>query len=622
MGNGAPTELDPSALARLGSELQAHATEIAESVFDWWMNARRATDPPDPRIREDIVRTVALGAVATGRFLMTGELPSAAERDKLSAPGKAALTDSIAVDELTKLYLVTRDITCRALSGYAHRLGVDDATLEAAYAVVRKGNDSAIVGVVRRFDAARRRLQEQLDAERALLAHNAVHDDLTGLPNRTLLMDRLERLLPATGRPHRAVDRRRFQFAVLFLDIDRFKAVNDVAGHRAGDELLVAVAGRLRGVIRDEDTLARLGGDEFVVLCPHLAEPAVEAAAVAERITAVMAKPFHLQGAGEEFFVSASVGVGVASPGDTAESVLSRADAAMYSAKRRGGSRHEVFDDSVDLTLRRRPQLINDLHTAAESGQLSLHYQPVMHLGSDRVRCMEALARWNHPHFGLVSPDEFIPLAEESGVIVDVGRWVISRALADCAGWQADRPGVAVAVNISGRQFADTGLVDHVAATLAETGLDPSHLILEITESVLVGGESGTLTALHALRGIGVELAIDDFGTGYSSLAYLRRLPVQTVKVDRSFIAGIDDAAADMAIVAAMVDLAHSLGLSVVAEGVETPGELEIVRRAGCDDAQGYLLGRPAGLDNDRPAPDSCDSEDRAGRQPAAAASL
>jgi diguanylate cyclase (GGDEF)-like protein len=344
-------------LALLGEDLQAHAGDIAQAVVDWWLHSRRAGEAPDPRVQRDILRTVELGAIATGRFMITGQLPSSDEKERLSAPGKAALTDSIAVDELTKLYLVTRDITCREMTAIAHRRQVDASALDTALAVIRKGSDSAIVGVVRRFDAARRNLQEQLDAERRLLAHHAVHDGLTGLPNRTLFMDRLEQLLPA-GRPPRRVDRRRCHLAVLFIDVDRFKVVNDVAGHRVGDELLVAAAARLRSVIRENDTLARLGGDEFVVVCPELAEAAAEAAVVAERITAVMAEPFFLEGAGEEFLISASVGIAVASPDDSAESVLSRADAAMYSAKRRGGSSHEIFDEvpaTDGLDTPRRP---------------------------------------------------------------------------------------------------------------------------------------------------------------------------------------------------------------------------------------------------------------------------
>ncbi len=580
---------------RLGSELRDHAACISAQILDWWLGHRRAAAPADPQLCAEIARTAEMATAATARFLMTGEASSDQERESFSAPGRAAIHDSIAVADLTKLYLATRDITCRELAGYARRLGIDDAALEAARAVVRAASDGAIVGIVRTFDAARLDLQAQLDAERELLAHRAVHDSLTGLANRTLLIDRLERLLPGPGRSPR--DRRR-RLAVLFIDVDRFKAINDVAGHRAGDDLLVAVAARLQGVIRGQDTLARLGGDEFVVVCPDLADPAVEAAAVAERVAAVMAQPFRLGDTGEEFFVSASVGVGVASPGDSPETVLARADAAMYAAKRRGGGGHRVYDESADPDLRRRPQLLVDLHGAAASGQLSLHYQPVHHLGTNRVRSMEALARWCHPVFGAVPPDEFIPLAEESGAIVALGRWVISRALCDCATWQAGPwPGVGVAVNVSGRQLADESLAGHVASVLAATGLDPADVTLEITESVLVGSEEATAATLEALRGTGVRLAIDDFGTGYSSLAYLRRLPVATVKVDRSFIAGIDTSGADVAIVAAMVELAHSLGLTVVAEGVETPTELEVVRRAGCDHAQGYLLGRPAGLD-------------------------
>ncbi len=605
MAGTPPADNDRSSMALLGSELQSNAARVAGAVLAWWLQNRPEQQPPDSQICDDILRTVELGTMATGRFLVTGSLPSSSEREALAAPGTNAMNGLIGVDDLTKLYLVTRDVTFVELAAYALRLGVDVEVLKAAQRVVQVGSDSAIVGVVRSFDAARRHLQDQLDAERGLLAHQALHDALTGLPNRTLLMDRLERLLAGSGPAARREERRRPNFAVLFIDVDRFKAVNDVAGHRVGDELLIAVAARLRAVTRGHDTLARLGGDEFVIICPELADPLGDASAVAERITASVAQPFRLGGS-DAFYVTASVGVGVAAAGDCAESVLSRADAAMYAAKRRGGSGYQVYDESADPTLRRRPQLINDLHLAAESGQMSLHYQPVMHLGTDRIRCMEALARWSHPRFGSVRPDEFIPLAEETGVIVALGRWVIGQALADCAGWQkACWPGVGVSVNVSGRQLTDEGLADHVRAVLNDTGLDPSDVILEITESVLVGGEGAAIAALDALKATGVRLAIDDFGTGYSSLAYLRRLPVELVKVDRSFISGIDAAGGDAAIVAAMVDLAHSLGLSVVAEGVETSSELEIVRQAGCDDAQGYLLGRPAGLDRLHPAIDA-----------------
>ena len=573
--DGAPSELEV-----LGEHVQLHAGEIARAVLDWWLarhpESKRASDI---RVREDILRTTNLGASALGQFLVTGQLPSSKERHDLAAPGSAPLHDTISIGELTKLYLAWRDITCQRLVIYASELGLSKQALRTAQDIARVGSDSSIVNVIRKFDDAHRRLREEL-------AHNAVHDGLTGLPNRTLLVDRLDQLV--------AGPQRRSQFALLFIDIDRFKSVNDLAGHAAGDELLVAVAARLRGVIRQGDTIARLGGDEFVILCPDLSDPCSEASAVAERVTAVISQPFKLGDPPQDFFVSASVGVGLAAPDDTAETLLSRADAAMYAAKNRGGSGHQIYDESVDRSLKRRPELLNDLHGAAERGEISVHYQPVVDLATGDVVCLEALARWRHPQFGPVPPDEFIPLAEESGVINPLGRWVLDRALRDCARWRAgERPGVGVAINVSGRQLSDDGLAGYLSAILDETGLEPGAVTLEITESVIVTVEVATAQVLRDLKATGVRLSIDDFGTGYSSLAYLRCLPIDVLKVDRSFVSGLGEEGKDTAIVTAMVELAHSLKLAVVAEGVETQTELEMVRRAGCDEAQGYLLGRP-----------------------------
>lgn len=569
-----------SELALLGEHLQAHSGDVAHAVLDWWLarhpESKRASDL---RVRDDILRTTCLGATTLGRFLVTGQLPSSKERDDMAAPGEAPLHDTISIGELTKLYLAWRDITCERLALYASQLGISKGALRSAQDIARVGSDSSIVNVIRQFDAAHRKLREQL-------AHNAVHDGLTGLPNRTLLVDRLDQLV---GQPQR-----RQRFALLFIDIDRFKSVNDLAGHAAGDELLIAVAARLRGVVRVGDTIARLGGDEFVILCPDLADPAREASAVAERATAVISQPFHLGEPSQDFYVSASVGVGLAAPGDSAESLLSRADAAMYAAKNRGGSGYQIYDESVDRSIKRRPELLNDLHGAADRGELSVHYQPVVDLATGDVVCMEALARWHHPQFGSVAPDEFIPLAEESGVINPMGRWVLGRALRDCALWRRmGKPGVGVAVNVSGRQFNDEGLAEYISGILAETGLEASAVTLEITESVIVTVESSARRVLRDLKQTGVRLSIDDFGTGYSSLAYLRCLPIDVLKVDRSFVSGLGEEGRDTAIVTAMVELAHSLKLAVVAEGVETQTELEMVKRAGCDEAQGYLLGRP-----------------------------
>ena len=575
-------------LALLGQEVQSRADEVAGAVLDWWDRRHPHTARgTDAQIRDDILKTTGLGAATLGRFLVTGSLPSDQERDTMSAPGKAPLHDTISIGELTKLYLVWRDVIYEKLGTWGHQLCISDKAVSAAKDAARIGSDSSIVNVVRQFETSYHELRADLSAEQERLAHNALHDGLTGLPNRTLLVDRLEQLTNNTSRLRRG-------FAVLFIDIDRFKSVNDLAGHGAGDALLVAVAARLRGVIRSGDTLARLGGDEFVILCPDLSEPETESAAVAERVTAVVAQPFRMGEPPQDFFVSASVGVGIAGSGDDAESVLSRADAAMYAAKNRGGSGYQIYDESVDRSLRRRPELLNDLHGAAERGEISIQYQPVFDLASDRVVWLEALARWDHPGFGRVGPDEFIPLAEESGVIFNLGRWIIARAIEDCARWtRSGREGVGVAINVSGRQFSDDGLADFVAGAIAGAGVDPRLVTLEITESVLVSSEAATQRAFDALKEIGLRLAIDDFGTGYSSLAYLRRLPIEVLKVDRSFVSRLGDGGNDAAIVNAMVELARSLHLAVVAEGVETPAELEMVRRAGCDEAQGYLLGRP-----------------------------
>ena len=569
-------------MTRLGTEIESRALEVAQTVLERWMKQH-----PEPsgsaqiQVHRDILRTTELASITLGHFLVTGQFPTARERDTLAAPGKAPLRETIGLDDLAKLYLSWRDVACETLEALARQLDVDADALETAKTAARVGSDASLINLVRRFDVERKHLT-------ADLVHNALHDGLTGLPNRTLLVDRLEQLVTASLR-------RQTGSAVLFVDLDRFKAVNDLAGHSIGDEVLVGVAHRLQEVIRVGDTLARLGGDEFVILCPDLADPASEAEAIAERINAVIAQPFVFDGGSQHFFVSASVGVGIVGPHDTAEDLLSRADSAMYAAKRHGGNRYQTFDESADHTLRRRPELLNDLHEVTERGELHVYYQPVVQLSSGEVTSMEALARWDHPRFGFVPPDEFIPLAEESGMIVPIGRWVIAQAAADCARWRrVGSPGVGVAINLSGRQLSDKDLSKFLSTTLAEVGLCPEAVTLEITESVIVTEDSRTDEILAELKHTGVRLAIDDFGTGYSSLAYLSRLHIDMLKVDRSFISGLGDAGRDSAIVSAMVDLAHNLKLDVVAEGVETNTELEIVRRVGCDEAQGYLLGRPA----------------------------
>ncbi|HVM01669.1 MAG TPA: EAL domain-containing protein, partial [Acidimicrobiales bacterium] len=432
-----------------------------------------------------------------------------------------------------------------------------------------------------RFYGTAQDVTDRRRAEHALV-RQALHDPLTGLPNRALFFDRLEQALRAKGR-------RGCLAAVLFVDLDRFKLVNDSYGHAAGDKVLVAVADRLGGVLRPGDTLARLAGDEFTVLCAELPDEA-SVLAVAERVLAAFERPVPLD-RGRQAFVTASVGVAVAGRADaSADDLLSHADSAMYQAKDLGRNRIEVFDSAMRAKVVARAEQAAGLRRAVDRGELRVHYQPEVRLSDETVCGVEALVRWQHPERGLIGPAEFIAVAEETGLVVGLGAEVLRTACHDLERLSVLAPGaLTVSVNLSARQLVEPGVIDTVWEQLCATGMDPARLRLEITESVLLEDVSTSVEALLGLRALGVQLAIDDFGTGYSSLSYLRRFPVDAVKVDRSFVAGLGDDPAAEAIVAAVVNLAHALGLAVVAEGVETEQQLVILRALGCDRAQGHL---------------------------------
>jgi diguanylate cyclase (GGDEF)-like protein len=424
-------------------------------------------------------------------------------------------------------------------------------------------------------------ITERKAAEEALV-HQAFHDTLTGLPNRALFLDRLGHALARSAR-------RPASTAVLFLDLDRFKWVNDSLGHAAGDSLLVAAAERLRQVVRDEDTVARFGGDEFAVLCEDLSDE-TEAVTVAQRIIAAVASPIAL---GERHLaLTASIGIALASgPGADPDVLLRDADSAMYRAKERGRDRIELFDDDMRARAMARVETESALRRALEVGELRVHFQPVVDLAGEVVVGVEALVRWQHPERGLVPPLEFIPVAEETGLIVPLGAHVLSEACHTIARWNRrhrDRPALSVSVNLSARQLSSPGLRDVVAATLAESGLPPELLCLEITESVLMEDADASREQLQALKEIGVTLSVDDFGTGYSSLLYLKRFPVDVLKIDRSFVSGLGTSTEDSAIVAGVVQLARALGLQSVAEGVEDPEQVRRLGGLGCDLAQGF----------------------------------
>jgi diguanylate cyclase (GGDEF)-like protein len=424
----------------------------------------------------------------------------------------------------------------------------------------------------------------------AHLSHQATHDPLTELPNRTLFVDRVEQAVARAERSERPV-------AVLFLDLDRFKVVNDSLGHRAGDELLVAAAQRLRTVVRPADTVARFGGDEFVVLCEEVDETRV-AVDVARRIVAALEEPFVL--GGREVFVSASVGICMATDTrSTPDDLLRNADTAMFRAKGRGGARVAMFDDAMQAWAEGRFETEVALRRAVERGELRVHYQPVVHLDSADIVALEALVRWERPGMGLVSPGEFIPIAEETGLIVPLGTWVLEEACRQVAAWQhlGPRGTLGVTVNMSGRQLVQPDVVEVVRTALARAQLDPGLLTLEITESVLLDDDAHAIDVLGALKDLGVRLAIDDFGTGYSSLTYLRHFPFDVVKVDQSFVHNLGTNVEDSTIVAAVIALSKALGLRVVAEGIETAEHLAALVNLDCDYAQGYFFSRPMPAD-------------------------
>ena len=421
------------------------------------------------------------------------------------------------------------------------------------------------------------------------LSHQALHDSLTGLPNRTLLMDRLGRALARQVRVPK-------QVALVFLDLDNFKLINDSLGHEAGDELVVEVAHRLEKILRPEDTAARLGGDEFIVLCDQL-ENEEDAVNVAERILVAVSEPISLRGH-PETVITASAGIAIASgPGIAPEALLRDADLAMYRAKEAGRGRYQIFDSAMHRRANERLTVANELRSAISEGQFRLLYQPQVDTKTGEMLGVEALIRWQHPTRGLIGPVDFIPVAEESYLIIPLGEWVLTEACRQGALWQAEFPHrqpLKLCVNVSAKQLARPELIDDVASALRESGLLPSSLCIEITESVLMSDVELFLETLVGLKLLGVAIAIDDFGTGYSSLAYLRRYPIDVIKVDKAFVDGLEDSdPKPTAVVAAVVNLAHALGVVALAEGVETEAQHDVLERLGCDQCQGYFFSRP-----------------------------
>ncbi|MGP0095169.1 MAG: putative bifunctional diguanylate cyclase/phosphodiesterase [Xanthobacteraceae bacterium] len=408
----------------------------------------------------------------------------------------------------------------------------------------------------------------------------ALHDALTGLPNRVLLNERLEQAVTRTKRGDIV--------AIHFLDLDRFKDVNDTLGHPIGDRLLKAVAERLKGLLRETDTIARMGGDEFAIVQVGLAQPS-DATALAERVIQAISNQYNIDG--HQVLIGTSVGIALGSTDGTGpEQLMRNADLALYRAKAHGRGTFRFFEPEMDTAMQARRAMEFNLRKALVAGQFDLHYQPIVNLETEQISGFEALIRWRHPEKGMIPPAEFIPLAEEIGFIVPLGEWALREACAAAKRWPEP---VGVSVNLSPVQFRNPGLVQVVVSALAAAGLSPQRLDLEITEATLLENDEATLATLYQLKEVGVRISMDDFGTGYSSLSYLQRFPFDKIKIDRSFIKDLGDGASALNIVRAVAAMANGLGMATTAEGVETKEQLEIVRSEGCTEMQGFLFSKP-----------------------------
>ena len=492
--------------------------------------------------------------------------------------GELAAHRAASLQEVTQRCLCWRDSVAEVLEQSAAQLDISPEALSQALHITQLGLESSLVRMAKSFDIEHQRTDEEL-------AFIATHDALTGLPNRALILDRTEQVLVRARRHETPV-------AALFIGLDNFKSINETLSHGAGDELLRSVAERLDGVVRDTDTLGRLGGDEFVVIAEELLL-AEGPELVAERLQDALTEPFTLEGEKEtRLAVTASIGIATAAR-PSAQEFLRDADIAMYQAKWDGKNRYVVFDSGMQDAVKSRMELEMDLRDALPNDELFLVYQPMFNLSDMAPTGVEALLRWQHPTRGIVQPNDFIPLLETTGLIVEVGKWVLEEACRQGASWREAGHSIGVAVNVSGRQLDGDEFVTDVRNALAESGLDAPALTLEITETTLMRNVEETARRLVAIRELGVRIAIDDFGTGYSSLAHLQQFPVDALKVDRSFISRLTQSSEGEAVIHTLVQLGKALSIETLAEGIEQQQELSMLQEEQCDSGQGFLYARP-----------------------------
>jgi diguanylate cyclase (GGDEF)-like protein len=571
-------------LRSLGQTLNERTEEVVRGIL------RRNDESGvvlEPIVEKSFVKVGTVSTVAVARW-MAGDGPEVARevgQESWHIFGQLAAQREAPLNEVTKRCLRWRDAAADILREAAAQLEVPAEVQERAFSMLQRSLDVTLVRMCQSFEAERRRAQEELARRQEELAFMATHDALTGLPNRTLILDRVEQMLVRARRNQTPV-------AALFIDLDNFKGINDTLGHGVGDQLLRAVAARLEGVVRDIDALGRLGGDEFVVVAEGMSL-AAGPELIAERLLGALKQPFKLKGAEDtRLVVTASVGVAM---GDraTAEELLRDADIAMYRAKWAGKNGYVVFESGMQDAVQTRMELEMDLRDAFEKEEFFVVYQPTFNLRDMVPTGMEALIRWRHPTRGVVQPDDFVPLLEETGLITEVGRWVLGEACRQGAAWRAASSEVGVAVNVAARQLDRDEFVEEVRDALSDSGLEPDALTIEITETTIMANAEETAARLAAVKELGVRVAIDDFGTGYSSLAYLQRFPVDALKIDRSFIAKMRHDAEGATLIRTLVQLGKSLAIETLAEGIEQAHELSLLREESCDTGQGFLFARP-----------------------------